>query len=179
VYIIHISNDPAVPALLGDDSCVVPPEPGATSSAQSLSEPRNMRTPGAIEGTGPLFGGLTTPVFALLNTRDARGEFARRAQQQLVQGEGTDAQRTDTADASALFHYRLCKGTHRLPLGWTISHNATVEMQRQLCGESSPSTSNAAYNRRATSSIVNSLGTLGPDTSPSCPAFRTDTPVSE
>jgi hypothetical protein len=166
-HFIHISNDPGVPAMLGDslDACTRSTEPAVQSSAaQSLGTPRNARTTGQLKGDGPQYGGLTAPLFSLLNTRDARGEFARRLQQRWV-----DTASTQKPGASRLLHYRLCKGVHPLPLGWTISHNATIEMRSQLCGVPDDDRPNARFHRAATREIAKLLGV---DANDACAAFE-------
>jgi len=89
----------------------------------------------------------------LLNTRDARGEFARRMVKQWV-----DDASAPSESSSRLPHYRLCKGAHRLPLGWIISHNATIEMRSQLCGTPNDPLPNARNHREATRNIATLLG---------------------
>ncbi|MEX0914577.1 MAG: hypothetical protein WDZ60_01685, partial [Wenzhouxiangellaceae bacterium] len=78
------------------------------------------------ESTGPapipLFGELRAPLIAILQTRDARGLYARQALLDRVQHLGD----------GALWHYRLCAGLHPIPLGWTIGDQTTREMRRQL-----------------------------------------------
>jgi hypothetical protein len=99
IFVIHISNDPAVPGLLADgsDRC-------SASSAHNAGNDH--------------YGEIVAPAFALLNTREGRGEVARR----------TLARTT----AGNFFHFRLCEGAHHLPLGWTLSSAAWLEMDRQL-----------------------------------------------
>lgn len=101
VYVIHISNDPAVPSLLddGSDSCRAPDERQATDV--------------------PRYGEIAAPVFALLDTREGRGEVSRRAMKSAL-------------CKDHLFHFRLCEGMHHLPLGWTLSEDAWAELDRQL-----------------------------------------------
>lgn len=64
------------------------------------------------------YGEIAAPAQALLNTREARGEISRRALARMTAGN--------------FFHFRLCEGVHHLPLGWTLSSAAWLEMDRQL-----------------------------------------------
>ena len=100
IFVIHISNYPAVPALLpdGSDRC------GDTAAADSAREKH--------------YGEIAAPAFAMLNTREGRGEVARRT---LVR-----------MNAGNFFHFRLCEGAHHLPLGWTLSSAAWLGLDRQL-----------------------------------------------
>jgi len=50
-----------------------------------------------------------------------------------------------------VFHFRLCNGQYRLPLGWALSDEAFAEMQRQL--EGLPSTDPAGFNHRQLDTI--------------------------
>ncbi|MFN2327901.1 MAG: hypothetical protein ABR612_03225 [Chromatocurvus sp.] len=105
--VIHISNDVAVPpfALNGADAC---------SGLEFASGPP--------AGQAPLFGEARAPLVAILQTRDARGQFARQALLDSLQH----------LDDGRLWHYRLCPGRHQIPLGWTIGEQTTEEMRRQL-----------------------------------------------
>jgi hypothetical protein len=105
IYVIHISNDPAVPSFLddGSDGC------NAVAATKQTAAP---------EAT-PHYGEIAAPVFALLDTRDARGEVARRSIK-------------STLCKDHIFHFRLCEGAHHLPLGWTLSEAAWAELDRQL-----------------------------------------------
>jgi len=104
IYVIHLSNDPAVPSLLdnGKDSC---PKIDADKSRAKH------------------YGEIASPVFALLATREGRGEVARRSLMR-------------TLPDDHFFHFRLCEGDHHVPLGWTLSSAAWDELDRQLGGTS-------------------------------------------
>lgn len=97
VHVVHISNDPALDPYLRNaaggfiDGCAPAPRP----------EPA-------------LAGELMAPITALLATRSARGEFARRRL----------AAALDPARGDQLWHIRVCPGDRPLPLGWTISAGA-------------------------------------------------------
>jgi hypothetical protein len=116
IRIIHISNDPQVAPLLGGDTCDKP----ATDVRK--------------------YGEAVAPVIALSNTRDARGEYARRSLSQA------------TLPAASInlprhfAHLRLCIGTHPLPLGWTMSAQSMLEMRNQMCNQQS-NTPNAPFNK--------------------------------
>lgn len=106
---IHISNDPAVEAMLGEghDSC---------ASSRTVEH----------------YGEVSAPVVALLNTRDGRGRTARAA---AVTQYALDAGRASVeADLQHIYHFRLCEGRHHLPLGWTLSSLAWDEMTAQRDG---------------------------------------------
>ncbi|HJT99143.1 MAG TPA: hypothetical protein VJ696_12580, partial [Rhodanobacteraceae bacterium] len=132
VFVIHISNDPAVPPLLADrsDRC-------GTEAAQR----------------DPHSGELAAPAIALLGTREGRGESSRRA---LARAVGVN-----------FFHIRLCEGEHHLPLGWTLSSAAWLEMDRQLGNHAEDSASepqiasNADQLARISAMLSSSSGVRG------------------
>jgi hypothetical protein len=72
-------------------------------------------------------GEATAPLKALLETRSARGEYARA---RLLADLRIDA--ADPSHGDVLWHFRLCPGDYPLPLGWTISAPVFDEMHRQL-----------------------------------------------
>ena len=112
VRIIHISNDPGVETMRSDDSC------HASDDSRAFSA----------------YGEIRGPLLALLNTREARGAVARAAVRSLfAQGKALESE-TDPLTDAFVFHFRLCKGVHHLPLGWTLSAEAMSEMRRQLVG---------------------------------------------
>jgi len=100
--VVHISNGDTV-------------EPFAPNGADACRDVK----PGPE--SAPLFGELRAPPIAILSTRDARGQFARQALLDRVQHMDGE-----------LWHYRLCKGKHPIPLGWTIGRQVSEEMRRQL-----------------------------------------------
>jgi hypothetical protein len=114
--VIHISNDPqmsdfvdrhdqAHPLPLYSTAC--PPAPGGVRI--------RMR------------GEAVAPLDALLDTRAARGEYARV--QLLNALRPNDA---EPAQGDMLWHFRLCRGDYPIPLGWTISAPVFTELDRQL-----------------------------------------------
>lgn len=130
VRLIHISNDPGVESMRSDDSC-----PDANRYDVPYSK----------------YGEIRAPLIALVNTRDARGVAARVAVRHLfTQGLIQKDSRDPFTDAS-VFHFRLCNGQYRLPLGWALSDEAFAEMQRQL--EGLPPTDPAGFNHRQLDTI--------------------------
>lgn len=116
--VIHISNDPlmsdfverhdrAHPLPLYSTAC--PPVPGVVRDS--------------------VRGEAIAPLDALLDTRSARGEYARV---QLLHALKPDD--ADPAQGDVLWHFRLCPGDYPIPLGWTISSPVFAEMSRQLDG---------------------------------------------
>jgi hypothetical protein len=115
--VLHISNDPeladfvdrhdpAQPLPLYTTACPGPPVTGKGAS------PR---------------GEATAPLLALLDTRTARGEYARA---QLLYRLHPDP--ANPAQGDMLWHFRLCPGSYPIPLGWTISAPVFDELRRQL-----------------------------------------------
>jgi hypothetical protein len=102
--VIHISNEP-VDALYAD--------------IRLDSEGKNPRTEPAR-----MLAELLSPPITLLNTRDARGVYARETLKWHV-GE------------SSFLHFGLCrKADHvSIPLGWALSGVVRREMDQQLSGE--------------------------------------------
>jgi hypothetical protein len=116
VIVLHISNDPSLHDFIDAHD---PKQPLPLYSAACP------RTPSPTELSS--YGEATAPLVALLDTRNARGEFARSA---LLSGLQTNAANPDQGDV--LWHLRLCPGQYPLPLGWTISSPVFDEMRRQL-----------------------------------------------
>ncbi len=110
IRLIHISNDPALESMRSNDRC-----------ANEYGPP-----PPAI------YGEIRAPLMAVLSTRDAHAEVARAAARGLFSPTGLLSAQNDTSTDLTVFHFRLCHGTHHLPLGWTISAEALGEMQHQL-----------------------------------------------
>ncbi|HTC26165.1 hypothetical protein [Dyella sp.] len=114
--VLHISNDPSLHDFV---------------DAHNRSDPLPLysaacpRVPSPTERTS--YGEITAPAVALLDTRDARGEYARA---RLLASLHTNAD--NPASGDVLWHMRLCPGNYPLPLGWTISPPVFDEMHRQL-----------------------------------------------
>lgn len=116
VVVLHISNDPSLHGFVDahDPQHPVPIYSAACPRALSPTELRS-------------YGEATAPFVALLDTRNARGEFARSALLASLQTNTADPDRGDV-----FWHLRLCPGNYPLPLGWTISAPVFDEMHRQL-----------------------------------------------
>jgi hypothetical protein len=133
IRVIHISNDPLVESMRSDDKC---PEAGES-------------------GTRSRYGEIRAPVMALVNTRDGRAAVARAAVRTLLAQGRAPKSATDTLTDSLLFHFRLCKGVHHLPLGWALSAQAFGELQRQLRGI--PKSDPGGFNLRQLETITYEL----------------------
>lgn len=111
VIVIHISNDPLMSDFI-DRHDALHPLPLYTASCPAVQ--------GRVHDS--VRGEAAAPVDALLNTRNARGEYARV---QLLKALKTD-------DGDVLWHFRLCPGDYPIPLGWTISAPVFTELGHQL-----------------------------------------------
>jgi hypothetical protein len=98
-YVIHISNDP-VEAKYGADSLVAAPDNPRIAPRQLMNE-------------------ALSPLWALLNTRDARGYHARESVMW-------------KAGWSYSFHFGLCRNSTNVPLGWVLSRSTRERMEAQL-----------------------------------------------
>ena len=114
--VLHISNDPSLQDFVQAHDRTHP---------LPLYSPACSRMPSATERAA--YGEATAPIIALLETRNARGEYAR---QTLLNSLHVDLNHPDTSDV--FWHLRLCPGDYPLPLGWTISTPVFAELQRQL-----------------------------------------------
>lgn len=114
--VLHISNDPSLQDFVGAH------DPKHPLPLYSVACPR---VPSTTERHS--YGEATAPLVALLNTRDARGEFARSA---LLSSLHMNS--ADPGSGDVLWHLRLCPGNYPLPLGWTMSPPVFEEMHRQL-----------------------------------------------
>jgi len=114
--VLHISNDPQ------QDDFVAAHEPSKLLPLYSTTCPAPAK-PAPIQPSGE----ATAPLKALLETRSARGEYARA---RLLADLRIDA--ADPSRGDVLWHFRLCPGDYPLPLGWTISAPVFDEMHRQL-----------------------------------------------
>lgn len=102
--VIHISNEPV---------------DARYANIRLDSDSKNPRTEPA-----PMLAELLSPPITLLNTRDARGVYARETLKWHV-GE------------SSFLHFGLCRKADRvsIPLGWALSGVVRREMDQQLSGE--------------------------------------------
>lgn len=114
--VIHISNDPSLHDFV-DQHNPANPLPLYSAACPRIPSTTERKT----------YGEATAPMVALLETRDARGEFARS---ELMASLHIDA--INPGDGDVLWHMRLCPGNYPLPLGWTISSPVFGEMHRQL-----------------------------------------------
>lgn len=116
IIVLHISNDPSLHDFV-DNHDANQPLPFYSAACP--------RQPSDTERAN--YGDVTAPAVALLDTRDARGEFARAELLSSLQ-----INPADPANGDVLWHLRLCPGNYPLPLGWTISPPVFDEMHRQL-----------------------------------------------
>jgi hypothetical protein len=114
--VLHISSDPD----LGD--FVDRHDPTHPLPLYSAACP-----PAPAEPPPSPSGEATAPARALLDTRAARGEYART---ELLHALHPDA--TDPAHGDVLWHFRICHGDYPVPLGWSISAPVFAELRRQL-----------------------------------------------
>lgn len=117
--VIHISNDPQITDFVDNHD---PAHPWPLYSALCPPAPSAMRD--------SVRGEAIAPFDALLNTRNARGEYARV---QLLHALKPDD--VDPAQGDVLWHFRLCPGNYPIPLGWTISSSVFTELDRQITQE--------------------------------------------
>lgn len=105
-YVIHISNDP-VEARYGSDSLLTAPQNPRIAPKEFLNE-------------------ALSPLWALLNTRDARGYHARESVMW-------------KAGWNYSYHFGLCRNSTNVPLGWVLSASTRQRMEAQLqqpkCGD--------------------------------------------
>ncbi|GAA0700990.1 hypothetical protein ISN75_22400 [Dyella marensis] len=116
--VLHISNDPQMDDFV-DRHDPAHPLPLYTTACSGVQVAGG-------KGSAPS-GEATAPLLALLDTRTARGEYARA---RLL--ESLHPNPADPAQGDMLWHFRLCPGEYPIPLGWTISTPVFDEMQRQL-----------------------------------------------
>jgi hypothetical protein len=109
-YVIHISNDPVDPKYT-DDSLGKAPDNPYIRPSEFLNE-------------------VLSPLNALLNTRSARGYYARESAAWEV-------------SHSNYLHFGLCRTSANVPLGWVLSKATRERMDQQLvkgspCGVDGP-----------------------------------------
>ncbi|MGH8692164.1 MAG: hypothetical protein ACREUS_14155 [Burkholderiales bacterium] len=98
-YVIHISNDP-VEAKYGSDSLASAPDNPTIAPNDFLNE-------------------ALSPLWTLLNARDARGYYARETLAWHV-------------GHSHFLHFGLCRRSTNVPLGWVLSGSTRERMEQQL-----------------------------------------------
>ena len=101
-FVIHISNEP-VDAQFGSDSLRAAPGHPLIAPRQLLNE-------------------ALSPLWTLINTRDARGLYARET---VMWHAGT----------GNFLHFGLCRRSNNVPLGWVLSQSTRERMQAQLTQE--------------------------------------------
>jgi hypothetical protein len=114
--VIHISNDPLMSDFI-EQHDASQPMPFYSAACPAV--------PGKV--VDKVSGEAIAPLNALLDTRSARGEYARV---QLLNALKPDA--GQPADGDMLWHFRLCPGDYPIPMGWTISDPVFTELARQL-----------------------------------------------
>ena len=102
VVVIHISNEPVNPAH--------PDKMLAAGTGNPATRPP------------PLLNETLSPLLAIINTRGARGEYAREALRWHAGG-------------SSFLHFGLCKREEAVPLGWVLSEASQEMMEQQLTKE--------------------------------------------
>jgi hypothetical protein len=98
-YVIHISNEPVDPRFY-NDSLLAAPDNERTAPKEFLNE-------------------AMSPLWAMLNTRDARGRWSRES---LAWQSGQNY----------TFHFGLCRISSNVPLGWVLSGSTRTRMEDQL-----------------------------------------------
>jgi hypothetical protein len=114
--VLHISNDPEMVDFVDQH------DPHQAMPLYSATCPE---VPGTANDR--LSGEAAAPVTALLNTRSARGEYARV---QLLHA--LKPNNANPTEGDVLWHFRLCPGNYPIPMGWTISTPVFAELDRQL-----------------------------------------------
>jgi len=125
--IIMISNDPLGVASGSRD---------LTMTKQALKNvPRSVTAEAAQRKPGTFLEDALAPAYALLSTRDARGEYAQKAIGQ-TQREFCDAIEgqlgIQAAGPHCLYFFSLAPATVPLPLGWMLSNRAAEAMQKEM-----------------------------------------------
>ncbi|KRF01161.1 hypothetical protein ASG87_12175 [Frateuria sp. Soil773] len=114
--VLHVSNDPQLGDFIDNHDPAHFMPFYSTACPQPATPSRNAPS-----------GEATAPLEALLDTRSARGSYARA---QLLGALHPDA--GDLVRGDLLWHFRLCAGDYPIPLGWAISAPVFDEMRRQL-----------------------------------------------
>ena len=119
VKVIMISNDPRKRSL-----SIAPAKPGPESKTPQRSEPTTDR--------GSLLGDVMAPIYALLNTRDARGVYAQKAIRREQRPFRADEPEHLPSDTKDIVYFGLLDMDVPLPLGWMLSQEAARTMTSQL-----------------------------------------------
>jgi hypothetical protein len=114
--VLHISNDATLPDFVEQhDEAHFMPLYSSACPAQPIAMARSES------------GEVAAPLKALLDTRSARGDYARVQLLRALHVDNAEPSRGDM-----LWHFRLCPGRYPIPLGWTLSTPVFAELQRQL-----------------------------------------------
>jgi hypothetical protein len=125
--IIMISNDPLGVASGSRDLRMT--KRALNTMARTAAAEAAQRKPGTF------LEDALAPAYALLSTRDARGEYAQRAigQAQRESCEAIKAQLgIQVAGPQCLYFFSLAPATVPLPLGWMLSNRAAEAMQKEM-----------------------------------------------
>jgi hypothetical protein len=116
VKVIMISNNPRKPP-------IDPATPAPTSNAPKRTQ--------KMTQSGNFLGDLTAPIYALMNTREARGTYAQKdiALEQRRRKAGMTGPAPATKD---IVYFRLRDTQVPLPLGWMLSAEAAKTMRNQV-----------------------------------------------
>ncbi len=121
VKVIMISNNPRKPPS-------VPAKPPPEQARPKLTKP--------VTVSGRFMSELTAPLYALLNTRDARGTYAQRAigheQRPIKATEAPLEKNSPEPRTKDIVYFNLADRHVPLPLGWMLSAAAAQTMQDQL-----------------------------------------------
>lgn len=131
-YVIHISNEPVDPSL-GPSTLETAPGNAAIAPRRILNE-------------------VLSPLWSMLDTRDARGVYARETVQWHV-------------GLEHFLHFGLCRRSGNVPLGWVLSESTRGRMEDQLvrerCRSDSPGSEPIFDNPAKLDDIVNRLVAAG------------------
>jgi hypothetical protein len=125
VKVIMISNDPRKQSIM-----IAPAKPVAEPPGPKRSKPMTIQ--------GQFLGETTAPLYALLNTRNARGTYAQKAiareQRRFKAGvvSAPSAAEQEQPRTKDIIYFGLRDTNVPLPLGWMLSDGAARAMQRQL-----------------------------------------------
>jgi hypothetical protein len=123
VKIIMISNNPRKPSIAPAKPAPEPPGPKRTKTTLVR---------------GDFMGELTAPLYALLNTRDARGTYAQKAigrEQRRFKAGVVEAPPEDESPQQLtkdIVYFKLRDTQVPLPLGWTLSAAAAKTIREQI-----------------------------------------------
>ena len=114
------------------------PRKGSIAPAKPAPEPAGPKLTQPVITSGQFLGELTAPLYAMLNTRDARGTYAQKAigreQRRFKAGVITAPSETEQRQPATkdIVYFGLRDTNVPLPLGWMLSAAAAKTMQEQL-----------------------------------------------